>query len=158
MAPRPARNSLPPGLVNPGSEAALAVALLIDATAPVAASGAMVVLTAFSLGISRALRRGRSVDCGCFGKDSSPVSNGSLMRNAGLIVLAVPVAVGGSGGSLISGHPCQPVLAVIALTALTGLAIHCLRLLSRNRRLSQRADHRDGLAKALAAGRSSTSG
>ena len=141
----------------PVLEIALALLLLVDATASSAAVAAMAVLAAFSVVIARALRRGELADCGCFGQASSPVSNTTLTRNAGLIVLAVPVAVGGSGRSLSSvGLPGESFVAVVGLTTVAVLSFGCWRLLRRRGRLTQRTRKIEaGLAQALADGKSS---
>lgn len=93
----------PPRLIGPLAvaipvvELALAVLLLPTGTAQGAAIGAMALLALFGIVISRAIRMGTEAGCGCLGDRSSPASSATLARNAGLIVLAAPVAAIGLG-------------------------------------------------------------
>ena len=73
-------------------ELTLAALLLAAGTAQGAAIGAMVLLAGFSLAATRP-RKDAEADCGCFGGRSSSAMRVTMVRNAGLIVLAAPVAV-----------------------------------------------------------------
>ena len=142
----------------PALEAGLAVVLLIDATAPGAAVAAMAVLATFSVVTGRALRRGERIDCGCFSSASSPISQATLMRNAGVIALAVPVAVAGSGEPL--GSIDLPLAAgFMTAVVIAPLVVYgAVTLGQRRRSLRQTRSIQAGLARALASGESPGSG
>jgi hypothetical protein len=80
----------------PVAELTVAGALLVPASAGVAAAAAVVLLLVLSAGVVVALARGRTADCGCFGKDHSARLGGlTLVRNGMLVGLAAGlVAVG----------------------------------------------------------------
>jgi len=147
----PARLTAPLSVAVPVLELALAILLLEAGTAQAAAIGAMALLAVFSVAISRALRLGVEADCGCFGEQPSPVSNATLMRNAGLIVLTAPVAVAGPGGTLSSAAvPAETVLVLAALGAAAILGAFCWQLIRRKGRLDQRVRTIEaGLTEAL---------
>lgn len=64
----------------------------------VAAWGSVLLMGAFSLLVAVSLARGVTPPCNCFGEDSSePISARTLVRNIGLLALAVVVALGGAG-------------------------------------------------------------
>lgn len=78
--------------VVPGIEVALAVGLLI--WPPWAAAVAFALLAAFSAWLIGVMRSGRVVRCACFGAlSSAPVSWPQLVRNAGLMGLALLVTI-----------------------------------------------------------------
>jgi uncharacterized membrane protein YphA (DoxX/SURF4 family) len=80
----------------PLTEVAVAVALVPSASAPFGAVGGAVLLVCFIAAIAYALAHGRSPDCHCFGQvHSAPAGWSTLLRNAGLLVVAGFVAIGG---------------------------------------------------------------
>lgn len=82
-------------------ELATAIALLIPPATRAGAVAAMALLLAFIVGIARALARGETPDCHCFGQiHSAPAGRGTLVRNLALAVPAVLLLVHGSGPSL----------------------------------------------------------
>lgn len=89
------------GVALPLLELAVAVALVPTTTARWAALVALLLLLAFIAGIVRALRRGESPDCHCFGQlHSEPVGPATLVRNAALAALALFVVVEAPGTAL----------------------------------------------------------
>jgi peroxiredoxin/uncharacterized membrane protein YphA (DoxX/SURF4 family) len=91
---------VPPGsrpglaIALPLAELAVVVGLVPTATAPWAALGAFLLLTAFTIGIVRVLRGEEEVDCNCFGSLApSRISRWTLARNLALMVLAGFVVV-----------------------------------------------------------------
>jgi hypothetical protein len=89
---------VPAGLarVVPLVELALAVALVF--VPALAAGAAAVLLAAFTVVLVRAIGRGVTVGCNCFGSSrSEPVSSVELVRNTMLIALAI-VATGAAVG------------------------------------------------------------
>ena len=79
--------------VVPGVELVLGAALVTGVAMPIPALTAIVVLVAFSVVIARQLVDGRHPPCACFGAWSTrPLGEGHLMRNAGLVVVAVIAA------------------------------------------------------------------
>jgi len=75
-------------------EAVLALALLLPATRTWAAFGTAALLAAYALAIAINLWRGRrDMDCGCSGPNQSqPLRPALLLRNAGLVALALIAA------------------------------------------------------------------
>ena len=111
----------PPALaaVVPVVEAALAVALVV---APgVAAFAALGLVIAFSAVVGRAVARGSTVGCACFGAggaaDDRPVSVLEIVRNGGLGALAVVATAAGSGPAL---WPALPALVIITVAVALG--------------------------------------
>ncbi|HEX4623987.1 MAG TPA: MauE/DoxX family redox-associated membrane protein [Solirubrobacteraceae bacterium] len=92
------RLAAPGAIVLPLAELAVALALLPAASAVPGAAGAIVLLTAFSAGIGRAMARGEAPDCHCFGQlHSEPAGPKALVRNVVLAAPAVIVVVAGPG-------------------------------------------------------------
>jgi peroxiredoxin len=82
-------------------ELAIAVSLLVAATAVGGAVTAIVLLALFFAAIARSLSRGRQPDCRCFGQlHSAPVSWKALARNAALMATAALVVAQGPGTGL----------------------------------------------------------
>jgi thiol-disulfide isomerase/thioredoxin len=99
----------PEGLATPLAVAVpvaelAAAALLLPATSAVAGAWvALGLLVAFSLAIAVNLLRGHAPECHCFGQlHSAPIGPQTLGRNAGLIVVAAVVLVGGGGPSAVA--------------------------------------------------------
>jgi hypothetical protein len=86
--------SLRPGLIT--IELLMAAGLVVPATARTAAAGAAVMLVGFAGLLARAVRRGETGDCGCFGPTGRigwpAVVRNALAGGAGLAVALVGVA------------------------------------------------------------------
>src|SRR5947207_14996389 len=92
----PAALADPFGLLLPLAELAVAVALLLPATAWWGAMGALALLLLFVGGIGYNLARGRHPDCHCFGQlHSAPAGWPTLIRNLVLATIAGLVVVFG---------------------------------------------------------------
>ena len=92
----PAQLSTPLGVLLPLAELAVAVALLLPATAWWGAMGALALLLLFVGGIGYNLARGRQPDCHCFGQlHSAPAGWPTLLRNLVLATIAGLVVVFG---------------------------------------------------------------
>jgi thiol-disulfide isomerase/thioredoxin/uncharacterized membrane protein YphA (DoxX/SURF4 family) len=90
----------PVAAVLPVAELAVAVALLVPATARWGAVGALLLLGAFVAAIARSMIRGEAPDCHCFGAlHSEPAGWRTLARNALLAGVAVFVVIGGWNGA-----------------------------------------------------------
>jgi hypothetical protein len=70
------------------TELVVALTLMPGPTAMAALTAIVLMLTAFSLALARAIRNGVYVTCACFGAGGRPVSTRQLARNACLVVLA----------------------------------------------------------------------
>ena len=80
----------PVATVLPGVELVLGALLVTGIGGPVPAVLAVVLLIVFSVAIARQLVDGRHPPCACFGAWSQrPLGEGHLVRNAGLIVVAL---------------------------------------------------------------------
>jgi hypothetical protein len=98
------------------AEAAIVVALVVLGTAGLVA--ACLLLTAFTVAIAAAVRRGDAASCRCFGATATPVSARHLVRNALLIaVAALGLAMPGQAG----GDP-----AALGLAAVAGVVVAVL--------------------------------
>ena len=85
----PARLTTPLGLLLPLAELAVAIALLLPATAWWGALGALALLLLFVGGIGYNLARGRHPECHCFGQlHSAPAGWPTLIRNLVLTAVA----------------------------------------------------------------------
>ena len=85
----PARLTTPLGLLLPLAELAVAIALLLPATAWWGALGALAMLLLFVGGIGYNLARGRHPECHCFGQlHSAPAGWPTLIRNLVLTAVA----------------------------------------------------------------------
>ena len=92
----PARFSRVGGVLLPLIEIAVAIALMVPATARWAALAAAALLAAFMVAIANAMRQGRAPDCHCFGQlHSEPAGRSTLVRNAVLLAMAGIVAAFG---------------------------------------------------------------
>lgn len=124
---RSTRQLLPPGsrLIAPaarlvvGAEVAAVVLLAVLPAAGLAVAAAL--LTAFSVAILAAVRRGASAPCRCFGASSRPLGRSQAARNATLALLALIGAVGAMTQAvrwtpgLVAGlHPGGVAVAVLA--------------------------------------------
>jgi peroxiredoxin len=126
-------------VVLPVAEIVTAVAMGFASSARWGAILGLVLLAAFVGGLTRALRKGETPDCHCFGQvHSEPASWVTVARNVALAVPAGLVAVGGPGPSLVAwvdGHSAEA-LWLIATSTLAALATASSAVLWRaNRRL-----------------------
>src|SRR4051812_126306 len=126
---------IPAGLVPAGAKAlpvvelAIAVALVPLATAWVAAVAASVLLLAFTVGVAVALARGVEADCHCFGRVASrPIGPATLIRNLGLLAVAIYVAVAGTDDAGTSATGWIDELSTGEAVAVTGGALIALAL------------------------------
>lgn len=129
------------GTALPVAELLTALALLPTVTARWGAVAAAALLVVFNGGVAYALSQGRTPDCNCFGQVSSEqISSRTLLRNAGLILLAGFSIWRGAGSSLgrwSTNLTASNLVAAIALLllALSAVAIFTLRgLLAEARR------------------------
>jgi len=139
------------GTLLPLIELAVAAALFLSPSARWGAVGAAVLLGTFAAAIARSIMRGEAPDCHCFGQlHSEPAGGLALVRNLGLLGLAVFVALAGwrnagfSASAWIGRLDAVEVLAIAAglafagLAAITGWAL--LGLLRQNGRMLVRID------------------
>ena len=135
----PERVAGPLTLLLPGAELVTAIALLFAPTARLGALGALVLLGVFVTGLTRALLRGESPDCHCFGQaHSEPASWETVARNVALAVPAAYLAVGGAGPSLVAWADDRDAqhLWLVATSSLAVVAVTtCAVLWRENRRL-----------------------
>lgn len=90
---------LPLAYYLPWLELLLGLALVLGLWTRQAATGAALLLGAFTFGLAMVLVSGKEVDCGCFGGlfGDSTVSWMSIVRNGFFIALAIASAVLGGG-------------------------------------------------------------
>jgi peroxiredoxin/uncharacterized membrane protein YphA (DoxX/SURF4 family) len=143
----PARAASVLGTVLPFAELAVALALIFEPTAEAGAIGALVLLLAFTAGISNALRQGEAPDCNCFGAiHSEPASSKTLVRNIVLAVIAVVAVAWGPGPAIddwVAARTAAELVAVFTgILALTLLIIGVPMWLE-NRRLRADLAHAD---------------
>jgi uncharacterized membrane protein YphA (DoxX/SURF4 family)/peroxiredoxin len=142
---------VPAGLVGPlhlllpVAELGSAAALVFASTARWGAVAALVLLASFIFGVARALRRGESPDCHCFGQvHSKPASWATVARNVALALPAAYVAGAGPGPPLVSwadGHTTEG-LWLIGTSSLATLSLASTAVLLReNRRLRSAPAH-----------------
>lgn len=127
------------GLVAPEALAVL-VPILELATAvllvlwPLGGAGlALLLLVAFTVVLARLVASGVSVGCACFGSTSNaPVSFVELVRNAGLMMMAIAVITMGDFGESLGWPGVADVLFVAALMGVGALVLRLLRNLDRS--------------------------
>jgi methylamine utilization protein MauE len=113
----PAAGRVTPAVAAATVAAELGIALLLvpQATYRFAALAAVALLSAFTVALAAAVRRGVRTPCRCFGASAEPPGGVQLVRNAVLIVLAAVAA------SLPAGDPvAAPGVAIAAFAAVTG--------------------------------------
>ncbi len=99
----PRRFAGPLSLALPAAELAVAVALLFPTMARWGATGGLLLLALFVVGLVRVLRHGKAPDCHCFGQvHSEPASWTAVARNVVLAIPAAYIALAGPGPSLAS--------------------------------------------------------
>jgi uncharacterized membrane protein YphA (DoxX/SURF4 family) len=120
---------VPAGAVAlPLAELGAAVLLMVGPTAQIGAALAVLLLSAFVVGVERALRQGSAPECHCFGQlHSKPAGRETTVRNAVLALPALFVVVAGPGPGLISwaddlGATSVALVATSMASGLLGLA------------------------------------
>lgn len=109
-------------LLVPLTEFGIAVSLLAGAVR-LGAAASLLLLGAFSIAILRARAlQGDKLPCGCFGATKIRDYRFSLLRNAGLAVLAVALLLRGEDGSPLTGFaaPSGSETIAVALVAVGG--------------------------------------
>ena len=98
------------------AETAVAVGLLVPATAAIAAGAAVALLALYSGAIAINLARGRrEIDCGCSVRPQ-PLSPGLLVRNAALAAAALPAVLPATSRTLVWIDALSAAAGVAALT------------------------------------------
>lgn len=141
----PLRLARPLQFLLPAGELAAATALVLATTGRWGAIGSLLLLSLFVAGLTRALRRGETPDCHCFGQlHSKPASWATVARNLLLALPAAYVALEGPGPSLSSwvNRTNATDLALIATSALATLAVAISVLLWRENHRTLTAGHR----------------
>jgi uncharacterized membrane protein YphA (DoxX/SURF4 family)/peroxiredoxin len=127
------------GVLLPLAELAIGLALIFRPSARWAALAALILLSAFIVGIARALARGEEPDCHCFGQiHSAPAGPLTLARNALLAAFAVVVLAYGQGPALdawVSARSTAELVAVAAGIWAFAATAYALSLASEVRRL-----------------------
>jgi uncharacterized membrane protein YphA (DoxX/SURF4 family) len=166
----PARLADPFGLLLPLAELAVAVALLLPATAWWGALGALLLLLLFVGGIGYNLARGRTPDCHCFGQlHSAPAGWPTLIRNLVLAALAGIVVIFGRSASSLSvldwlaplsvSQRIEVLVGVLLLALLIGEGWLLFQVMSQQGRLLLRIEALEGrLAEAGQAPSQATAG
>jgi uncharacterized membrane protein YphA (DoxX/SURF4 family)/peroxiredoxin len=132
-------------LLLPAAELTVATTLLFPTTARWGAAGSLMLLAFFVVGLTRALRRGETPDCHCFGQlHSEPASWMTVARNLVLALPAAYVALAGPGPSLASwvADTSATSLWLIALGSLAALTTTTSVLLWRENRRLRSTDNR----------------
>lgn len=109
------------GVIVTGLELLFGIALFVDLLRPVAALGAMALMTAFTITLGVARVSGVSASCVCFGGDAEPITWSLVLRDLGLTVLLVIASLGGDSAPFA--------------TAWIGAAIFLLLVVTRALRL-----------------------
>jgi thiol-disulfide isomerase/thioredoxin/uncharacterized membrane protein YphA (DoxX/SURF4 family) len=141
----------PAGILLPGAEIAIAIALIPQASAWWAALGALVLLLAFVAGISYNLAQGRTPACHCFGQlSSAPAGRSTLIRNGLLALVAAFVVWFGHSsaglsatswfGALTLSQRLELVAGVIVVALLVGEGWVVLQMLRQQGRLLLRIE------------------
>lgn len=110
-----------------GAESAIVVLLAVPMIPWLGLGFSIVLLLAFSVAISAALRRGSTAPCHCFGGSAAPLGVRHLVRNAGLVLMAVAglsiEVVGTAGAVQAEAHPLGLVMAAIVAVVLAALVL-----------------------------------
>ena len=127
------------GVLLPLAELATSVALLIQPWARWGGVAALALFLAFSAGIANAIRRGKDVDCGCFGRVYSEVAGTrALARNLVLAALATVLVIHGPGPAIdewVADRTAAELVAIAATLAALALAAFSLQKSFENRKL-----------------------
>jgi uncharacterized membrane protein YphA (DoxX/SURF4 family) len=117
-------------LAVPGAELVVAAGLVVAPS--VGGVAALVLLAAFTAFLAGQLRRGGTVDCGCFGTArQDPLTSAVLVRNAVLAAAAAGALVPGAGGV----PPLAAWIAASTVALLGALAVALWDLRARTGRL-----------------------
>jgi uncharacterized membrane protein YphA (DoxX/SURF4 family) len=101
------------------AELGIVLLLAIPATTRWGLVAAFALLTAFTVAIAAALRRGNTAPCRCFGRSDSPLRTRHLVRNGILLLVAATGGVMPGGG-----EPLGQALAGVAAVALALLVLN----------------------------------
>jgi hypothetical protein len=99
-----------------GVEVAVAVLLAVPATARTGLVLALVLLSAFTVAITAALRRGETASCNCFGRATTPMGVRHLVRNGLLLTVAgigLVAGIGARTGAEVPGMALAAASAVV---------------------------------------------
>ncbi|HTU95929.1 MAG TPA: MauE/DoxX family redox-associated membrane protein, partial [Solirubrobacteraceae bacterium] len=151
------------GGLLPVGELAVGISLLITPAARFGALGAAILLLAFIAAIGAAIAAGREPDCHCFGQvHSAPAGPRTLARNAGLLVVAGFVVIGGwrhpgvSATHWAAAVPAPWLVAIAAgviIAALISFQVwFSLQLLDQNGRTISRLTELEGALALLTGG------
>jgi len=116
----PRRWSAPIAAGVVAGEAAVVLLLALPRTAPIGFVAAVLLLTAFTAGISVVLRRRRTVTCQCFGVSTTPVGAAHMVRNLLLLALCVTGALTATAGG---ARPTAPGAALALSVAAVGVLV-----------------------------------
>lgn len=100
-------------------ETAVPVSLVVPGTAEIGLGIAILLLTAFGVGIAAAMRRGLRTSCRCFGSSTAPLGRRHLVRNALLAAAAATGLVLGPG----QADPAGMAVAAAGALVLTALVV-----------------------------------
>ena len=151
------RFGVPPavGVGLPLAELAIAVGLVIPATAAWAAAAAVLLLAVFCVAIARLLIRGEEADCHCFGSlGSARVGRGPLVRNAVLMAVSGFVAVAGWDDAGPGAFGWMTGVAAVAVVFGVVTVVHgafSWQLFKQNGRLLERVEALESRAEAVPA-------
>jgi hypothetical protein len=120
LAPVPYRWSVPIGALVVVAEAIVALSMLDGSTATLGFHLAAVMSLAFTVVVVRALQRGRTTTCRCFGTETR-LRRRHVARNAGLTLLAV-------AGAVTPGAAVHPAGAVVVGVGSLVLGLLIVRL------------------------------
>jgi len=111
------------GVLLPIAEIATALALVIHPIARWGAVAALALLLVFVGGVANAMRQGKDVDCGCFGRIYAATAGSlTLVRNGLMAALALVVVVHGPGPA-VDAWVADRTAAELAATGLGTAAI-----------------------------------
>ena len=119
--PAPWRAAL--AVAVPSIEAAVAVALIPVATAPIGAFAAVALLALFTVALALGMRGGRRPECRCFGRlAAGRAGPTTLLRNGVLAALGAWIGVAGPGGvaSLHATAAAAMLVALVTVAAAPG--------------------------------------
>lgn len=115
---------------------ALWTASFLAASYGAAALGAtLVLLLAFTVAVARAVARGESFACMCFGDETAPIGAGTVVRNLGLLAVAAAglVTTFRADGNRLAG--ADYLTGVCLVTAILGVTVLSARLVPLRRAL-----------------------
>jgi hypothetical protein len=110
------------GVAVISGEIAVPVFLVVPGKAGIGLGVAMILLTAFGMGIAAAMRRGLRTTCRCFGSSSTPLGRRHLVRNALLVAVAATGLAFGPD-RVANGDPAGLALAGVGALVLAALVV-----------------------------------